>query len=696
MKKSFLIALLFLMLTAAAVYMGLFSPIRLGGIPEEHRFKVSGKEILLTTRDDTRVFTPRGVNLGTGYPGIFPNEFGIPEEVYYRWFRLIGGMHANTIRVYKLQSPAFYNALWQYNRDHPKKLYLIQGIDFPDQKMYSTENPADQQNMDALLRQTQAQIRVLHGDGLILQEEKLFLYTKDVSPYVMGYLPGVEWDEMFIEFVCRIHNETKYQGEYVECSGTGFECFLARWGDGLLRYEDETYHTQKLLSFANWPATDPLRNEFEITGQQLQYQIPDCEAGLDMEHLHPGKKMESGLFASYNVYPYFPYFLQMGKYTGMVDRAGTRNPYGGYLRDINRHHSCPVVITEYGIPASRSTAYEDIWFGMNHGGLSETEQGQALVKLHRDIEEAGCAGSILFTWQDEWYKTAWNEGMLSDPDRRAFWSNAQCPEQCFGLLAFEPGDADTQPYPDGNLQEWDETEAMAFRDGLSLSMQSDEKYLYFLIEGDAAESPFHIALDVLPEMGLRQTDSLTFLRDVDFLIAISPPDQGILLTCSQESLRYSALGGYDDTSVYMAEKIVLSGKHGFHPVQRAKGNIHHTRDGDWIPENTGLLTPGNGNPESERYNSLADFFCGDHSVEIRIPWQLLDFCDPSTARVLDYSHPFSPSSRVISGIYACPVGNWEKPVREFGFYALEPWKEPRFHERLKESYRIIQEEFHDH
>ncbi|MRH43354.1 hypothetical protein GH741_11760 [Aquibacillus halophilus] len=52
--------------------------------------------------------TIKGVNIGMAKPGHFPGEVAITEEEYYRWFKLIGEMNANTIRVYTIHPPGFY------------------------------------------------------------------------------------------------------------------------------------------------------------------------------------------------------------------------------------------------------------------------------------------------------------------------------------------------------------------------------------------------------------------------------------------------------------------------------------------------------------------------------------------------------------------------------------------------------------
>ena len=690
------LVLLCLILSGALHHPGLFRT-----QPEEGLFRTHEKEIQIRSGDGWQRFSLSGVNIGTGYPGLFPNESGISEETYYRWFRLISDMNANTIRVYQLQPPAFYNAFARFNRDHEKHLYLIQGVDFQDRYLYTLDNLLD--SSEALLRHTRQTVDAVHGDHMALdsRQDQLHIYLTDVSDYVLGYLLGIEWDKTFVEYTCRINDLVEgYDGTYLRCDSgaTPFECFLARWGDELLRHEARRYGQQHLLSFANWPETDPLDNDLNTF--YVPHQQANREQFIDLEHIHPTGDLTGGLFASYNVYPYYPDFLQGGPYTAFVDETGVRNPYRCYLSELTAHHTIPVVVSEFGVPASRSSAYRDLWRDFSHGGLNETEQGQAVAALLHDIRSAGCAGSMVFTWQDEWYKTVWNESLLSDPDRRAFWSNAMCAEQGFGLLAFEPGEQDQTCYPDGSLTDWQAVSPVYEGNGLQLSVQQDARYLYFLARGQL-DGPLTLALDTLPEHGRAQAGQLHFEGgEAEFLIRIDPGGTGgIYVDRSYDLLPYSILGSHIDLTLHnlaaLQEKSeqlpVYPGCEDFVLVMRGDNDLTNHLASQTLLNRVGRLKAGNTNPASPLYDSNADFCIGQDAVEIRIPWQLLNFTDPSRSTVADALTEGRLTGRKIRRIRLAAALEAGEQTLTLAPWELTGWEKPRWHERLKQSYYILQD-----
>ncbi|WDC85245.1 hypothetical protein PL321_07265 [Caloramator sp. mosi_1] len=128
------------------------------------------------------------------------------------------------------------------------------------------------------------------------------------------------------------------------------------------------------------------------------------------------------------------------KYTTYIDEKGKVNPYRSYLNDLRKEHTMPVLVAEFGIPASRGMAHVNIHTGFNQGFVNETKQGEYIVSMLEDIYKEEYAGGLVFSWQDEWFKRTWNTMDLDIPDRRPYWKNVQTNEQMFGLLTFEPGE----------------------------------------------------------------------------------------------------------------------------------------------------------------------------------------------------------------------------------------------------------------
>ena len=64
----------------------------------------------------------KGVNIGMGKPNTFPGEAAITKDMYARWFEQISTMNANTIRVYTINPPGFYEALYEHNRNREDPL----------------------------------------------------------------------------------------------------------------------------------------------------------------------------------------------------------------------------------------------------------------------------------------------------------------------------------------------------------------------------------------------------------------------------------------------------------------------------------------------------------------------------------------------------------------------------------------------
>lgn len=289
-----------------------------------------------------------------------------------------------------------------------------------------------------------------------------------------------------------------------------------------------------------------------------------------------------------------------------------------------------------------------------------------------------------------------------DLDRTPFWSDYQTNEQYFGMLSFDPGKESSVSYVDGDISEWAEEDIVFRGDGLSLSMKYDEKFIYFMLhkkELDFEHEVLYIPIDVTPKSGSNycKNYNLFFERAVDFLVVLNgKEDSRIQVQERYEALRstYShnlfGIDAYEagnqpdkDSPLFVNINMIL---------QTATSLINGFESRAEAFE-TGHLTYGNANPDSEYFNSLADFIVNGDYIELKLPWQLLNFGDPSQMKIHDdyydgnYGVEFIKINEMWVG--AC-TGETSERVSLVPF-ELNGWgKQVTYHERLKASYYTLQ------
>lgn len=666
-----------------------------------------GKTIYLDAGDGFEEFEIRGVNLGVGIPGHFATDYAIDKETYLRWFDLIKEMGANTIRVYILQGSAFYEALYEYNVDNPDPLYVIHGVWIEDYVQNSHLSAFDPEYLDRFKDDICTMIDAVHGNRILElgQLAGTGNYVWDVSPWVIGYILGVEWEAMTVAYTDIEHDEvTGFEGEYLSTTedATPFEAMLAEVGDLALRYETERYGEQRLVAFSNWATTDPFEYPDALAAYFDKYEQ------VDVEHIVFGDKVVSGTFASYHVYPYYPDYLRhMPEYWSQTDPHGNVNTYYTYLKRLVDHHSVPVVIAEFGVSTGRGMAQTDANTGRNQGHMNEDDQGLALVQCYRDIREAGCAGSIAFSWQDEWFKRTWNTMANVDLLKTPYWSDYQTNEQYFGLLSFDPGEGRSVSYVDGDDEEWTADDVVGSSDGRTLSMKYDERFVYLMVRGDdvGAGAKLYLPIDTTQKSGSTTCDDpgLTFDREADFLVVIDGTENSrVLVQARSEVFRATFLRqstGVDpyvdpparDSSEFVAIELLLQQLSDYTAVEAADGAQFVDDSYYYLSYETGALRHGDANPSHEGFDSLADFCFGDGFVEIKLPWQLLNFGNPSEMKIHDdYYENWGVEFIDIDSMYV-GVGDGSSTI-ELLEKPLEGWgTSVTYHERLKESYYIMQQ-----
>lgn len=663
--------------------------------------KTEGKKVYLKEKNDYEQFEIKGVDLGAGIPGKFATDYAIDKETYKRWFAQIQDMGANTIRIYTILSDEFYNAFYEYNKSNEKPLYLIHGLWVNDYVQFSSKDAYDDEFLNEMLIDSKKVVDIIHGKRKISLNSKYGngVYKNDISQWTIGYILGVEWEDVTVEYTNRMNEEkNKYKGKYMYTSedATPFEAMLAQVGDKIIEYESKKYKNQRLVAFSNWPTTDP----FEYSDKVTKFFRKITK--VDVENIKITGEVKSGTFASYHIYPYYPDYLSYeGDINQYLDEDGKINTYASYLKKVVDYHSIPVLITEFGVPTSRGMAQKDRNTGRNQGGMSEKEQGEAIIACYNDIKNAGCAGSIIFTWQDEWFKRTWNTMNAVNLTKTPFWSDYQTNEQYFGLLSFDPGIDESICYVDGDISEWSENDTVCKDEEKSISMKYDEKFIYFLInKKDYNENQkIYIPIDTTQKTGSNycENNNLKFERNSDFLICIDGKENSrVLVQERYEILR--AMSNREVNGVSAYNEIPDKSTSKFKNIELLLQTATPLETGDNLAKvetyETGKLTYGNANPKSEDFNSLADFCINGDYIEIKIPWQLLNFSNPSEMMIHDdYYENYGVEEINIDKMYVGLGTEDEKDKRiTMQPFELKGWeRNVTYHERLKQSYYMIKE-----
>ncbi|SER99771.1 hypothetical protein [Corynebacterium cystitidis] len=602
----------------------------------------------------------KGVNIGMAKPGYFPGEAAITEEEYYQWFVDIGKMNANAVRVYTLHPPGFYRALARYNAEHDQNIYVLHGVWINEEWITGDADAFHEEAVDGFQREIRDVVDALHGNALVphVPGHASGVYVTDVSDYIIGWILGTEWDPFMVQGTDEKHSGIgQYNGTYYSTTDASpFEHWLALQMDYTTTYEAENYKVVRPMSFTNWVTTDILHHPSDNSNQEDISEV-------DPNSIHAeGIMTEVGQFASYHIYPYYPDFLQMDqKYVTANDWRGEPNTYFAYLEELRSVHEMPVLVAEFGIPTSRGRTHTGP-MGMHQGAVTEQHQGEFIQRMFEDILEADYMGGLVFTWQDEWFKRTWNTMDFDNPDRRPFWSNAQTSEQQFGLLSFD----NLKVKVDGDTGEW-ENEPIYEAESADAPLRAayvdhDERYLFLRFDFNAPVSggAYPVALiDTIQEQGNHQINAygITSSTAADFLMSLEPGNEAVHVDAYYDVHAY--LYGYLYGFIPFPDELPLKNSGHFVPIKYVLNQqMFNPETGETTPfeeYETGRLLEGNGNPDADDYNSLTDFSWSEDrtSVEVRIPWLLLSFKDPSRKEI---TSDFITSGSIYDGEHIDDIG----------------------------------------
>ena len=655
-----------------------------------------GDQMLISTGAGTRDFVA-GVNLGPTIPGRQPGEQAIGREDFRRWFPQIADMGFRALRVYTIMPPHFYQEVEAFNRANPEApLLLIHGVWIPEDRFYETFDLFDTQLVAEFKAEIERAVAVVHGD-ITLPEQRGHAggtYDTDVSPWMMSWVMGVEWDP-FATYESDLANAGRatYHGEYFENTpdASPTEVWLAEMLD-LLAGLEAAHGVTMPVSFVNWPTTDPLVHPDEpLEREDL--------VGVDHNHVQPTAAWPGGYYASYHAYPYYPDFQRYEDGIAGFKLDGVDDNFAGYLTKLRDHHAgMPVVITEFGVPSAMASAHYGPQ-GRNQGAHNERTQMEINAELLRTIEAVGLGGGFVFEWADEWFKFTWNTIDYELPsDRRSLWSNPWTNEANFGVLAMDPGPSQMVVL-DGDEEEWTDngSQVILESDGAVREVRAlkDEGYLYLRIRTDGndqwRERPVVIGFDVLAgdSGGLPGTNGI--YPEADYAVVLDGDDGRMLVRASNDpyGIQYAWLREYE--SVDPAD---FQEGSGVWNVQRLVVNrpLVIPSTGEALPAE--VITPGEmvfgtSNTSDEDFDSRSTWSARDKVIELRLPHQAIGFSDASSLQAYRIGQDGSVSTDTVGRVGITIVVGDE--VFTTAGYAWEPWQIPAWHERIKDGGEVFAE-----
>ncbi|WP_027956214.1 hypothetical protein [Halobacillus kuroshimensis] len=671
----------------------------------------NGSQMTFRTQDDQfevyrdESWSPlfiKGINMGATLPGHFPGELPISKDDYLRWFEMIDEMGVNTIRIYTIHPPVFYEALVEYNEAaQGDPLYFMQGVWSPVNIMDDTGDALSNRVLQAFKQEIDHAAGAVYGDIQIPEQDGKASgdYTADAGPYLAAWHIGTEWSPDLVQQTNDKHSDDPaFSGTYFGTTenASPFESWLAELLDYTAEQESKR-GWQHPMTFTNWMTTDPLEHPQEP-------QKREDMVSVDPTHIEE-TNWDAGYFASYHAYPYYPDFLRFtDEYDDVKNEDGKVDTYLGYLKDLKDYHDgLPVMISEFGVPSSRGSAHNGP-LGRDQGGHSEQEQGKHAVDQLHHIYNEGFSGALLFTWQDEWFKKTWNAMPSSTDHREAFWFNALSAEESYGVLGMYPGKADDVKI-DGELDDWRELEQKDVEKISTpltdLNLTHDEGYVYV-----SARLPEDIDLE--KQSVYIGVDSVDGGTDTPPLLQGVQLEEGLetMIRLSEWEKSEVLIESTYDFHTRLYEEASGSGQEGtFQPWKMAVSlPLRHPLTQEEIPFED--VEVGQMNRASLVNQEEADWEIKGRVLEMRIPWGLLGFSDPSTKQAVGY-----PSSEqmegnlpkeTVDGIRLLPwIYDKEREeilglsnhvsTEAYPLYEWKKWQETAYEEKRKASYYMMKE-----
>jgi hypothetical protein len=248
---------------------------------------------------------------------------------------------------------------------------------------------------------------------------------------------------------------------------------------------------------------------------------------------------------------------------------------------------------------------------------------------------------------------------------------------------------------DGRDEEWETNGSQVIAESRGAVREvralKDEQYLYLRLRLDQEESwraqPITVGLDVRPGENEGLPDQPGVFPEADVALVVGPEEAELLQAAWWEPtrIRYGLGRGYIE--VDPSEMRPGSGSW-VRPLQILNRPYTVPASGEERPAEVheiGPLPVGSGDPGDPAFDVRTLVAAGGNVVEIRLPWALLGFSDPSSLTLYD-EKPGEEIGTLDAGHIGIAVVSDGDPLLTTSGYAWEGWQSVTWHERRKAGF----------
>lgn len=543
--------------------------------PDTEVSRLNGTSLVIQTDDGWKPFTVKGFDVRAEAPGDNTNEYSGDYVYHNNLLSEAYSIGANTIRAYDLYTPEFYRALYEQNAEHPDDpTYLCQSVTLP--KNADLTKLLTEEGREAVQTQIKNAVDAVHGNlSLANAGGGSHRYLNNLSGVTLCYVvdPGLttqQWRTL------ASNTSAKYDGALISASGNEAQALLAMMGDLLLQYHREAYGVLPTVFLKGDPAL--LKGASWQENNSVTFSPSAVTLAADAEN-----KVGVAFAALYSDAPY-----QAMKSTA----AGGTDVYGQYLDQILSHSTLPVLIDALGAATcvnvfDRET---DIY------GLSEDQQSEQILSMHRSVSERDFAGALISDLNDTWSVVSADAHAYTVPaSSTGLWHDVTDLSQTMGILSVDPAVPS-----DIGLELAENNERMS-----DMQLMRNESYLYATIslvtEVDFEKEQLFVGFDTY------QRNNGEYYYDTKFF--------GNALSGMEFLIKFESKSA---ASFYCVPT-----------YNRSKGQLSSVESYIAAYE---LVTP-------LKYGSFStqntQFFQTGNTIHLRIPWAMLNVSDPSQRIVLN-------------------------------------------------------------